>query len=164
VARGRVRASQVPAVPRAVLGGGAQDYALSIATIHHLASRERRVRAVQVCIHPLPHAGPRLNMRQRLLEAVAPSHGRVLIYVWATEQDALSKREVPADTGDGQDVFVPWVLGDGLVERRYYHMFARGELRALVDEATSALGGGVQVVQEGWERSNHYVELRRYAQ
>ena len=40
------------------------------------------------------------------------------MYVWAIEQDDLSKRAIPVSTGDqpqtdqapGQDVFVPWVL------------------------------------------------------
>jgi tRNA (uracil-5-)-methyltransferase TRM9 len=66
-------------------------------------------------------------MTQRLLESVSPSHGRVLIYVWAIEQDEHSKRIVPVpdrETGahadvdgepstSGQDVFVPWSLVTG---------------------------------------------------
>jgi tRNA (uracil-5-)-methyltransferase TRM9 len=52
-------------------------------------------------------------------------------------------------------------------------MFAKGELRGLVEEATrhlelqvgspksnGALARGVEIVQDGWERSNYYVELR----
>jgi tRNA (uracil-5-)-methyltransferase TRM9 len=49
-------------------------------------------------------------------------------------------------------------------------MFAKGELRGLVDEAAQGLGlhigrrvesnRGVEIVQDGWERSNYYVELR----
>ncbi|TFK92125.1 S-adenosyl-L-methionine-dependent methyltransferase [Polyporus arcularius HHB13444] len=190
---------------------GAFDYAISIATIHHLATPERRKLAVQ-----------------RVLETISPSHGRALIYVWAVEQDELSKRSIPASadndgqcsspsgqTGRGQDVFVPWVLAQPAeskpktrrkgksgkpatpetpetgvdaehsppkVFNRYYHMFAKGELNQLVADAASALGlvlgdapadgivatgegekeCGVQIVQDGWERSNYYVELRRW--
>ncbi|KAI0636900.1 S-adenosyl-L-methionine-dependent methyltransferase [Trametes polyzona] len=194
---------------------GAFDYAISIATIHHLATPERRKAAVK-----------------RLLECISPSHGRALIYVWAIEQDELSKRSIPADSGDtasreterspspgkesgkGQDVFVPWVLAQpaepkpkarrrgkdagAVTEKvdevmatsqaapkvfdRYYHMFARGELSELVTEAATEMGlqvgekspgeqqqdrraaSGVQIVQNGWERSNYYVELRRWTQ
>jgi tRNA (uracil-5-)-methyltransferase TRM9 len=131
---------------------------------------------------------------QRLLQSVAPEHGRVLIYVWAIEQDELSKRSVPTTEGEGrrgQDVFVPWAYSepnsrkDGAksapprVFNRYYHMFANGELLALVHEAAGALGLvvggrgdvnlvtgarlGLEIVQHGWERSNYYVELQRYS-
>ncbi|KAL6300531.1 hypothetical protein BKA93DRAFT_513500 [Sparassis latifolia] len=188
---------------------GAFDYAISIATIHHLSTHARRKLAVQ-----------------RLLQCIDSSHGRILIYVWAIEQDALSKRTMPPDMrppsaavqGDeevkGRDVFVPWVLStqpppktkpetkgkalssatvspgpreaSRLTEptrqesksfNRYYHMFAEGELSKLVREATNDLGitvghseaddvtenssrRGVEIVQDGWERSNYYVELR----
>ncbi|KAJ7755039.1 S-adenosyl-L-methionine-dependent methyltransferase [Mycena maculata] len=139
------------------------DYAISIATIHHLATPERRRLAVK-----------------RLLEAVSPEHGRILIYVWAVRQDEHSKRSIPThdadDTGEaGQDVFVPWVLSDDKkqVFNRYYHMFADGELATLAAAAAEELDlvvgpprgqslKGVEIVQDGWERSNHYVELRRW--
>jgi tRNA (uracil-5-)-methyltransferase TRM9 len=121
---------------------------------------------------------------QRLLESVSPTHGRILIYVWAIEQDELSKRSVPVGmstvTATGQDVFVPWVRSESRdsaaqpqVFNRYYHMFAQDEILVLVREAARSLGllvtapsiaetHGVEVVQHGWERSNHYVELRRW--
>ena len=63
---------------------------------------------------------------------------------------------------------------------RYYHMFAKGELNDLVAGAASKMGlvvgapldgdrpgvvrEGVQIVQDGWERSNYYVELRCWKQ
>lgn len=166
---------------------GVFDYAISIATIHHLASHQRRKLAVQ-----------------RLLQCVSPAHGRVLIYVWAVEQDDLSKRCVPISEGDGssgQDVFVPWVMSqqttmrnkthqpvaetastqddarpaDVSVYNRYYHMFAKGELTKLVKEAAEGMGLivgpltanvtnklGCDVIRDGWERSNYYIELRRW--
>jgi tRNA (uracil-5-)-methyltransferase TRM9 len=170
---------------------------------------------------------------QRLLQCVCPKHGRVLIYVWAIEQDELSKRTVPtsyehtgkepgqstdAETPSGEDVFVPWVLpassvptpkntrsrrqnvtdvhlsekatpkappspmirAEPRILNRYYHMFARGELLGLVHEAareldlhvgakevsasrkTASAVQGLEVVQSGWERSNYYVEVRRW--
>jgi tRNA (uracil-5-)-methyltransferase TRM9 len=129
---------------------------------------------------------------QRLLQSVSPAHGRILIYVWAVEQDELSKRIVPQDGPQpehpGRDVFVPWVMPakgaqgqDGAepqarVFERYYHMFAKGELRAMVEDAAREMGlevcsrdkskgeagCGVEVMHDGWERSNYYVELRRW--
>jgi len=153
------------------------DYAISIATIHHLSTHERRRSAVK-----------------RLLESVSRDHGRILIYVWAIEQDELSKRQVIPE-GDippltGKDVVVPWVLSkepgaavkshadtaaqEPQVYNRYYHMFAKGELSRLVVEAAAELAlqvgsnprdmakniRGVEIVQDGWERSNYYVELQ----
>ncbi|OSC99086.1 S-adenosyl-L-methionine-dependent methyltransferase [Trametes coccinea BRFM310] len=191
---------------------GAFDYAISIATIHHLATHARRKAAVK-----------------RLLESISPTHGRALVYVWAIEQDELSKRSIPVESdaapteaakqaSRGQDVFVPWVLAQPAepkpkarrkgkatdreasqrsqeevkatddaapteieppkVFERYYHMFAKGELNELVTEAASEMGlsvgvpgsaqgpgaCGMEIVQDGWERSNYYVELRRWKQ
>ena len=134
------------------------------------------------------HINPPAYSVQRLLQAVSSDHGRIVIYVWAVEQDELSKRKVPSDEAasfTGVDVVVPWVLSKvpsktaeseqdetkPQVFNRYYHMFAKGELRGLVEEAAQDLGlhighkvesidRGVEIVQEGWERSNYYVELR----
>ncbi|KAG6868272.1 hypothetical protein C0993_005557 [Termitomyces sp. T159_Od127] len=153
---------------------GVFDYAISIATIHHLATHERRIQAVQ-----------------RLLESVSPRHGRILIYVWAIEQDELSKRKVIGDDeanlqDKGRDVIIPWVLAsqkgahtdltEPQVFNRYYHMFAKGELSGLVHDAARSLDidvgpppelnelpspkRGVEIIQDDWERSNYYVELK----
>jgi tRNA (uracil-5-)-methyltransferase TRM9 len=130
-----------------------------------------------------------MHRRQRLFEAVSPYHGRLLIYVWAIEQDYLSKRKIPVNAGSsstGQDVLVPWVHTSCVrhaadeqvtpqIYNRYYHMFAKGELSQLVQSAAEKLGlelgarptggsgrQGVTIVQDGWERSNYYVEVRRW--
>ncbi|KAG9098743.1 tRNA methyltransferase, has a role in tRNA modification [Ceratobasidium sp. 370] len=77
-----------PSVPRDVLLGdvkdriwrrGIFDFVISIATIHHLAVPERRMEAVAA-----------------ILDCLDPNGGRALIYVWAVDQDDLSKRVVPA--------------------------------------------------------------------
>ena len=113
---------------------------------------------------------------------MSASHGRILIYVWAIEQAQLSKRSIPEAENSvvsGTDVFVPWVLstdsGDerSQVFQRYYHMFAKGELADLVGKAAASLGlhvgpengafkEGVVIIGEGWERSNYYIELKRW--
>lgn len=56
------------------------------------------------------------------------------------------------------------------VYHRYYHMFAKGELTRLTCEAAQGMGlvvgppekgrRGIEIIQDGWERSNYYVELR----
>jgi len=221
---------------------GAFDYAISIATIHHLSTPERRRLAIEA-----------------LLRALSPKHGRLLLYVWAIEQDDASKRVVPTldpqnlfppadaerDSEETekkvQDVLVPWVLptqtptvGEGTsgtkgkrrkarkqnadkpqpsmssglsetitethppsspppanistpnqIYQRYYHFFASGELRSLTLSAARSLNlsigpppleahqvatenalvkadavRGIQIVNEGWERSNYYLEAK----
>ena len=64
----------------------------------------------------------------------------------------------------------------GKVFKRYYHMFAKGELYELTRSAAQELGlavgnesdlsadQGVEIVQYGWERSNYYIEIRRWRQ
>ena len=62
--------------------------------------------------------------------------------------------------------------------RRYYHMFSKDELRELVQSAAQELRlkvgpppsneaevkgtEGVAIIVSGWERSNYYIELRRW--
>ncbi|KAJ3021411.1 UNVERIFIED_CONTAM: tRNA methyltransferase, has a role in tRNA modification [Siphonaria sp. JEL0065] len=63
------------------------DFVVSIAVIHHFSSFERRVAAVK-----------------ELIRILKPG-GKVLIFVWALEQEDGSKRRF-----EKQDVFVPWNL------------------------------------------------------
>lgn len=60
------------------------------------------------------------------------------------------------------------------VFNRYYHMFSKGELYELTvtaakglglaigDESEFSAGPGIEIVQSGWERSNYYIEIRRW--
>ena len=60
------------------------------------------------------------------------------------------------------------------VFKRYYHMFSKGELRELAitaaegldleigDESNVSADQGVEIMQCGWERSNYYIEIRRW--
>lgn len=92
-----------------------------------------------------------------------------------TGTKSKSKSSVPRETEEpGQHT--PSSVNSQEQEKvfnRYYHMFARGELRGLVCEAAEQMGlrigteaqnieyqRGLEIVQDGWERSNYYVELR----
>jgi len=144
------------------------DFAISIATLHHLSTPQRRLEAVKL-----------------LLSSVKPSRpshtGRILIFVWAHEQGEKSRRkwangtllpapELPSsssptsapepdpahsqDYSKVQDVLVPWVMNnhssscssdDKASEKphtynRYYHLFREGELIQLVQRAAESLG------------------------
>lgn len=105
-----------------------QDFVISIAVIHHLSSKSRRVAGVKA-----------------LLETLRPN-GKALIYVWALEQKS-SRRGW--DETSPQDVMVPWNTREGSKEvtyLRYYHLFREGELEECVAEA------GGQIVDGGYER------------
>ncbi|KAK9240343.1 S-adenosyl-L-methionine-dependent methyltransferase [Lipomyces kononenkoae] len=113
------------------------DFAISIAVVHHFATRERRREAVK-----------------RILRALRPG-GTALVYVWALEQ-RNSRRGW--DEGHGQDVMVPWVTekeGMRTVVERYYHLYRQGEIEADVEDA------GGKVVENGYEQDNWWVIIER---
>ncbi|KAG5490145.1 hypothetical protein JKF63_00264 [Porcisia hertigi] len=129
--------------------GGLFDAAISIAVIHHYASRERR----------------RLAVRE-LLRLVRPAGGRVLIYVWALEQRDHAKRLVDPETGDA---LVRWERHqkydhEQQVFRRYYHFFAEGELEQLCKDAMNDdIAGSIPVVirKSYYDKENWCVLLER---
>lgn len=93
-----------------------KDYALSIATIHHFSTPERRMKSIQELIRliqpvdddtPTPVPVPSVPDR--------PGRGRFMVYVWAFEQRGGGRRlfdqqlEHCQDDIAAQDVLVPWV-------------------------------------------------------
>ena len=112
------------------------DFIISIAVIHHLSTRQRRIAAIA-----------------EMLRCLAPSSGKCLIFVWALEQSASSRRAWNQDSD--QDTLVPWVMRQkGVPEttyQRYYHLFKEGEL----DEDVVEAGG--KVLEGGYERDNWWV-------
>ncbi|KAI1117533.1 S-adenosyl-L-methionine-dependent methyltransferase [Nemania sp. NC0429] len=147
---------------------GCADFALCIAVVHHMSTRERRVDALR-----------------RLLECVRGDGGQVLVYVWALEQGS-SRRGW--DANSEQDQLVPWVMkanqnkskststrknkkekeeegeageGEGEDEgedkdadttyERFYHLYREGEL----EEDMHTAGG--RVIESGYERDNWWV-------
>ncbi|KAI2784000.1 S-adenosyl-L-methionine-dependent methyltransferase [Daldinia loculata] len=144
--------------------GGARrvDFAICIAVVHHLSTRERRVEGLRA-----------------LLDCVRPRSGKVLVYVWALEQG--TSRRGWDETAD-QDQLVPWVMkpnkskkekageeasnkkennntsgaseSAGVADatyQRYYHLYRKGEL----EEDAQAAGG--EIVESGYEKDNWWV-------
>ncbi|WYZ37510.1 hypothetical protein EsH8_II_001016 [Colletotrichum jinshuiense] len=121
------------------------DFAISIAVVHHLSTRQRRQAAVAA-----------------LLAAVRPGTGKVLVYVWALEQSS-SRRGW--DAGAAQDQLVPWVTkgkaqpqqpqqppqSQDVTFQRYYHLYRQGEL----EEDVVEVGG--RVLESGYVRDNWWV-------
>lgn len=159
-----------------------QDFAISVAAIHHLSTPERRRDAVRTLLRPLS------------------SSGRFFIYVWAYEQGPNSRRKMgsladAADPSKGrvQDVLVPWVLSsdqktrakgeprrrkidtdrqetgerepgeakeEGKVFHRYYHLFVEGELESLVRDAAAADGFEVLEKDDTPEGKGKFLRIR----
>ncbi len=102
------------------LRDGSMDAALCVAVLHHLPSKEERVRGL-------------LELR-RILRA----GGRAFVSVWALDQPRFRKavearRQLPAEVRG--DIEVPWTMPDGVVIPRYYHLFQEGELEELIIES-----------------------------
>lgn len=115
-----------------------QDFAISIAVIHHFASPERRLEAI------------------KSIARIVKKGGKMLVFVWALEQTKFSKRDFKPGQ---QDVLVPWMLTKGTkdvdnvpVYNRYYHLFKEGELNELFGQVED-----VVIEETGYDRDNHYV-------
>ncbi len=119
------------------------DFAICIAVIHHLSTPSRRIAAIKSI----------LELLLQVSHGAKP--GKLLLFVWALEQKS-SRRGW--DTGDKQDVMVPWILRDnhkGAAQRegdrtysRYYHIYQEGEL-----EGDVAAAGGT-TLESGYEKDN----------
>lgn len=157
------------------------DFAISIATIHHMSTPERRSMAVQEMIRlirPVHTSDLALRPLSEHLDGpyVGLSHGRgrFLIVVWAREQRGQSRRRFESvgeqktvvQTED-QDLLVPWILrkggfkedqkGTAEVFQRFYHVFTEGELESLVEDAARHFPQvDVKLELNGWEKGNWY--------
>lgn len=90
------------------------DAVLSIAVLHHISSRERRILLIRECMRVL-----RIG-------------GKGLFYAWALEQRGGRS----GHRFDTQDVLVPWHErgGEERVFQRYCHVYTEGELLGLFAE------------------------------
>jgi SAM-dependent methyltransferase len=84
---------------------------ISVAVIHHLPSKDLRIKAISELLR------------------ITKSEGRVLIYVWSYEQPLDSKRKF--DIGDN---LVPFHNKNGEVYNRFYHVYVKGELEEEINE------------------------------
>ena len=107
------------------------DHTICIAVIHHLASHERRLKAIKEIIR------------------ITKTGGSMMILVWALEQS-------PADTVfKEQDTLVEWHNGPQISER-YYHVFKKGELEELI-----ALCTEVEIIESFYEMSNWGIIIKK---
>ncbi len=107
------------------------DYTICIAVIHHLSTVEKRKKAIEE------------------LERVTKKGGKILVLVWAFEQEDDSRRKFTI-----QDNFVDWRdKQQNLLGKRYYYVFQKNELESLVDEK--------KVEKSFYEKGNWGIILRK---
>jgi tRNA (uracil-5-)-methyltransferase TRM9 len=110
------------------------DNVLCIAVIHHLSSKEERIKAIKE------------------LFRICKESGRIMIYIWAFEQPVESKRQFKS-----QDEMVPYKKINGEVHYRYYHLYKEGEL----EEEVRLCGIPFKYMESGYERGNWYVIITK---
>jgi SAM-dependent methyltransferase len=109
------------------------DNVISIAVIHHLKTKDERMKAIS-----------------ELIRITKPG-GRILIYVWAFEQDETSKRRF-----ETQDVLVPFRLKNSDKSfDRFYHVYVYGELEKEIQNKN------VYIEKVGYELSNHFIIIKK---
>ena len=91
------------------------DGVFSVAVIHHLDSKESRIKAIN-----------------ELIRVTKPG-GRILIQVWA---DTVPKTNKFIQIKDN-DYFVTWYVNKETTVKRYYHLFSKEELLSLIDTSVS---------------------------
>ena len=88
------------------------DYTICIAVIHHLSTVEKRKQSISELLR------------------VTKSGGKILILVWALEQENNSRRKFIQ-----QDNYVDWKdKKQNLLGKRYYYVFKENELESLIDD------------------------------
>jgi len=107
------------------------DRVICIAVIHHLNSRERRIKCLEE------------------ISRVLKLGGTALVSGWQYS-DSDPKR-------DNIDGFVDWKdPKNDKVYKRYYHMFVEGELDELVSNVNS-----LQIIDTGYEQQNYFVIVKK---
>ena len=107
------------------------DYTICIAVLHHLSTIEKRKKAIEE------------------LERVTKKGGKILVLVWAFEQEEDSRRKFTT-----QENFVDWRdKQKNLLGKRYYYVFQKNELESLVDEK--------KVEKSFYEKGNWGILIKR---
>jgi len=97
------------------IGADTVDVALYVAAIHHLRTREARIRSLDE------------------LARVLINDGRAIVSAWSTTHDKF-------DETVGFDTTVDWTLPDGTTIPRFYHIYDPAEFEADVRASDLVLG------------------------
>ena len=112
--------------------GNSFDVIMSIASFHHLATPERRIKALQE------------------MYRVLKPNGNVILSVWSITQPPKTRR-VFTHYGD---TIVPWKNPSGTYER-YYYIFEIDEICSLFKDV------GFKMVSHYWDTGNEIFELTK---
>lgn len=107
-----------------------------------------------ICIAAYHHLGIDLDRAaalQEMYRCLKPG-GKVLITVWAMEQEASSRRKF-----EKRHEYVPWKSKGGEIHYRYYHIYSEGSL----EEEIRRLEPRFSVEEVGWEAGNWWIVLGR---
>lgn len=113
------------------------DNIISIAVIHHFATEERRLKAIEELIR------------------VCKIGGKILIYVWAKEQERFKNN-------NNQDQLISWNIKKEFnnntteIYDRYYHLFINGELERLCYTFNN-----IKIIENGYNCGNYYVIIEK---
>ena len=100
--------------------------------LHHLSTTEKRKKAIQELIR------------------VTKGGGKILILVWALEQESDSRRKFIK-----QENMVDWKDKKGnLLGKRYYYVFKKNELESLIDD-------NIKIEKSFYERGNWGLILKK---
>lgn len=109
------------------------DNTISIAVIHHLDSKEKRIEAIN-----------------EMFRITKPG-GNIFIYVWALEQPKTSKRKFYRT-----DEMVPFKVKDNIYYR-YYHLYRCGE----IEKELSLTNYNFDIIESGYELGNYFVYFKK---
>eukprot|EP00817_Percolomonadidae_sp_ATCC50343_P007377 CAMPEP_0117423290 /NCGR_PEP_ID=MMETSP0758-20121206/3950_1 /TAXON_ID=63605 /ORGANISM="Percolomonas cosmopolitus, Strain AE-1 (ATCC 50343)" /LENGTH=139 /DNA_ID=CAMNT_0005206403 /DNA_START=1016 /DNA_END=1435 /DNA_ORIENTATION=- len=121
------------------------DVAISVAVLHHFASEENRIKALQ-----------------ELVRIVKPG-GKIFVCAWALEQDETCYKN---RSFESSEVFVAWTLQnkfnkdndkDKEVFQRYCYLFSEGELNHLVNKFCS----GVTIEKTIYDSANWVLIMKK---
>ena len=108
------------------------DNTICIAVLHHLSTTEKRKKAIQELIR------------------VTKGGGKILVLVWALEQESDSRRKFIK-----QENMVDWKDKKGnLLGKRYYYVFKKNELESLIDD-------NIKIEKSFYERGNWGLILKK---
>ena len=109
------------------------DNTISIAVIHHLDTKQKRINAINEMFR------------------ITKNNGTLFIYVWALKQPENSKRKFYK-----QDTMVPYKTKLNTYYR-YYHLYREGE----IEKEISSCNYNFEILTKGYEMGNYYIFLKK---